>query len=316
MATQPNTAADQAPANDSKTKNVLDDMKARAIFSNTDDAANYIMKCQESFPDFGGYPIVFVGQTEDGDFDPEIYNDSMDVAVVKLTARGEGSGKDYEGSVVKAIVIFPSPKLSAILESESATAWLTGIMQKELNHVAVRGLRKAGEKDQPTIAEAAEAMPTTIEAYITSNREAGSGILETYNELWRVIKSALGQKFKIWNLTNFSKKELRKAMESSAYAAAVYPKLELRENKKTGERESLLEIALNFGVLLAKEQGLDPAFFERALADRAEAPAKLDDEDDEDFDLEAMAIEALAEAPAETPTEEATDEAPAEAPAE
>lgn len=290
MATIPNDST--APAKTQKT--VLDDMKARAIFANADEAANYIAKCQADFADFGSYPIVTVGFTPEGEFDPAIYDDSMDVAVVKLTARGEGSGKDYEGSVVKALIIYPSPKLEAILANDNARAWLTGIMQKEINHVAVRGMRKAGEPDQPTIAEAAEAMPFTIEQYITSNREAGSGILETYNELWRVIKAALASKFKAWAVINFSKKELRKAMESASYAAQIYPALELRENKKTGERESLLEIALNFGTLLAKEQGLDPAFFERALADRAEATVSLDDSDEEDFDLEAMALEALA----------------------
>lgn len=296
------TAAAAAAAN---AKTVLDDMPSRRIFDNTDDAANYIAKCQTDFADFGEHPVITVGFTEDGDFDPATYDESMNVAVVKLTVRGEGSGKDYQGSVVKAIIIYPSPKIEAILNNDAALAWLTGIMEKELNHVAVRGIRKAGEGDNSTIAEAAEAMPKSIADYITSGREAGSGVLETYNELWRVIKTALASKYKVWSIVNFSKKELRKAMESSPYASQVYPGLELRENKKTGERQSLIEIAINLGKLLAKEQGLDPAFFETAQANRAERTLTIDDDEDEEIDLESWAAEVTAD---QATDEAATDE--------
>jgi hypothetical protein len=279
-----------------ETKTVIDDMASRRLFDSVDDAVAYIQKCQADFADFGSYPVATVGFTEDGDFDPEVYNDSMRPCVAVLTQRGAAG----ERSTVKAIVIYPSPKLEAILSSQAGTDWLTGILEKELNHVAVRNLRKAESEDE--IADAIESMPTTVENYITSNRETSGGILETYNALWQIIKKALAKKFKAFALANLSKKELRKAIESASYAATVYPQLEERQNKKTGEKESFFVIAGQFGALLAKEQGLDPAFFEKALANRDEKAIDVAD-DDEDFDLEAMAAEMTKEADSDSTAE-------------
>lgn len=272
-----------------KPKTALDDMASRRLFDSTDDATTYLQKCAEDFTDFEGYPVAFVGATEDGDFDPDVYTDDMRVAVAKLTERGEGA----KSSTIKAIVIYPSPRLAAILGVEAdalptgpALDWLTAIAEKELNHVAVRGLRKAESEDE--IADAIKAMPTTVAEYITSNRETSGGILETFNALWQVIKKALGTKFKTFAVANLSKKELRKAIESASYAAAVYPKLEARQ-RKDGSSESYFEIAANFGIMLAKKEGLDPAFFEKALANRNERTIEVADDEDEDFDFDAMA---------------------------
>lgn len=279
-------AADKAP----KVQTVIDDMANRRLFDTTEDAAAYIGKCQVDLADFNSYPVAAVGLTEDGDFDPEIYTEQMRIAVSVLTQRGEGAGS----STVKAIVIYPSPRVDAILATAGGTDWLTGIIEKELNHVAVRQLRKAENADE--IADAIQTMPTTIEAYTTSGRESTGGILQTYNDLWQLIKKAIGAKSTPFRLANLSKKELRKAMESSAYALAIYPKLEDRENKR-GERESLFEVAANYGLVLAKAKGLDATIFERMISQRDEKiiSADMDDEDEGDFDLEAMAAELMAD---------------------
>lgn len=275
-------AANESSAKTLKVKTVIDDLDSRRLFDSTDDAANYIAKAQEEISDFGNYPVAAVGFTDEGDFDPEVYTNDFRVAVSVLTRRGEGAGK----SEVVAIVIYPSPKLEAILALDAGTKWLTAILEKELNHVAVRNLRKA--ESESDIADAIESIPTTVLDFIISNRETSGGILEVYNTLWQLIKKALGTKFKAFALANLSKKELRKAIESASYASAIYPKLEDRQNKKTGEKESFFEIAANFGILLAKEQALDPAFFEKALANRNETNIAVTD-DDEDFNLEELA---------------------------
>ena len=163
--------------------------------------------------------------------------------------------------------------------------WLIGIMEKELNHVAVRQLRKAENAQE--IAEAVESMPTTIADYVTSGRESTSGILESFNQLWQIIKKGMGAKSKPFALANLSKKELRKAMESASYAATVYPQLETRVNKK-GEPESLFVLAATFGQLLAKQESLDSTIFDRMISQRNEKEISVSD-DEEDFDLEAMA---------------------------
>lgn len=305
MADETSAATETNDSKEPKVLTVIDDMDNRRLFDSPEDAANYIAKCQQDFPDFNSYPVAAVGLTEEGDFDPEVYTDSMRIAIAVLSQRGEGAGS----STVKAIVIYPSPKLSAVLESATGTDWLIGIMEKELNHVAVRQLRKAENADE--IADAIQTMPTTLEAYTTSGRESTGGILQTYNDLWPLIKKAIGQKSTPFRLANLSKKELRKAMESSAYALAVYPKLEDRENKK-GEKESLFVIAASYGQVLAKAKGLDPAIFDRMLSQRDEKVIDVaDDEDAEEFDFEAMAAE-MSKADATTPAaddgEEAADE--------
>src|SRR3546814_8893938 len=81
-----------------------------------------------------------------------------------------------------------------------------------------------------------------------------------------------------WTIANFSKKELRRAVESASYAAGTYPRIE-----KKGGDSSLLVFALNLGkVLVAKhkdEEGnpapLDPAFFDNALARSEEHTSEL-----------------------------------------
>jgi hypothetical protein len=80
---------------------------------------------------------------------------------------------------------------------------------------------------------------------------------------------------------------LRKAMESASYAATVYPQLETRQNKK-GEPESLFVLAATFGQLLAKQESLDSTIFDRMLSQRDEKEIDVA-EDEEEFDLEAMA---------------------------
>lgn len=308
MADETTAAAESTEAKAPKVLTVIDDMDSRRLFDSPEDAANYIGKCQADYPDFNGYPVAAVGLTEDGDFDPEVYTDEMQIAIAVLTQRGEGAGT----STVKAIVIYPSPKVSALLESTAGSDWIAALVAKEANHVAVRQLRKAEGADE--IADAIQTMPTTIEAYTTSGRESTGGILQSYNDLWQPVKKAIGTKSTPFRLANLSKKELRKAMESSAYALSVYPKLEDRENKK-GEKESLFAVAANYGVLLAKAKGLDPTIFERMIAQRDEKVIDVtDDEDEGDFDLEAMAAE-LAAAPAEA-TEDSTEADAPEAPAE
>lgn len=286
-----------------KTQTVLDDMPQRQIFENTDDATTYINKCQEDYADFGGYPVAAVGLTDEGAFDPAVYTEDMRVAVSVVTQRGKTLANPTPDTIVHCIAIYPMPKLAAILglapdveiSNKTGLAWLESTMETQFNHEAVRNLRKATNAEE--IAEAVDSMPASVEDYTTSGRESTSGILETYNQTWQLIKKMLGQASKAFALRNFSKKELRKAMESASYASAVYQNLEDRVNA-AGEAESWFKVAATLGVMLAKEQGLDPTIFDRMLEQRAERDIAAP-EDEEEFDLEAaMAKMAAASAPA------------------
>lgn len=294
-----------AAAEIAKAKTVLENMDSRKVFDSTEEAAGYLAKCQEDFADFNSYPAVFVGATDEGDFDPEVYTDSMQIAIAKLTEKGSTKKGEEKPSTVKAIVIYPSPNPTAVITDPAAQDWLAGLIAKEANLIAMRPLRKAGTHDE--LAEAQESMPRSLAEYMTSGRETSSGIVETYNNLWQLIKKAMGEKFKAFGLANLSKKELRKAMESASYAAAIYPKLETRQNK-AGEPDSYFEKAIKLGQALAKSESMDSTIFDRMLATRHEKEIEIaDDEDGDDFDFEAVAAKLTAEKPAES-----TDTAPAE----
>ena len=300
MATQPNTSTESAADKKAKEKNVIDDMDSRRIFANPTEAIAYIEKCQTDFPDFGNgdYPIAAPGVSQDDEgnlvFDPDVYTDDTRVMISVLTQRGDGPGT----STVKAIVIAPIPTFEAILANPEGNAWAQAILEKELNHVAVRQLRKA-----ENVGDVVDSMPKTLEDYITSNRESG-GMLQAFEELWRPIKNNMAKLSRAWKLANLSKKELRRGLESKAYASFSYPTL---EETKQG---SLFEFALQGMITTAKNQGLDPSIFERWLAGRNEKTIEAATEDeDETFSLDDLAA-AMA-----TPTEGEASATDAEQPA-
>lgn len=280
-------------------KNVRDDMDSRRILPNAEEATAYLAKCMADFADFNSYPVAAPGLSVNAEtnalvFDPEVYSDGTAIMVSVLTQRAEEEGAR---SSVKAIVIAPVPTFSAILANPEGAAWMQRIVEKELNHVAVRQLRKAED-----IAEAVDSMPKTLTDYISSDRGTG-GILQAYEELWRPIKNNMGKLSRSWKLMNLSKKELRRALESSAYASEYYPTL---EESKQG---SLFVFALNGLIDHAKKNGFDPTIFERWLSGRNEKviDAKAED-DEEEFSLDDLTSAMAAPAPALTRNEGESDE--------
>lgn len=258
--------------NESKPKTVADDMDQRRIFTTHEDAFAYLGKMQEEISDFEGVPSKFIGLTADEDgnpiFDPEIYTDSTRVMVAVLNAREEGADGKKQNRV-KALVICPVPTLDAILADEAATKWLTEkVLDKELNHIAVRNLRDADDIDS------VDNMPITLADYISSARAAG-GQFEVFNELYRTIGSVLAKKFKIWAKYAPKKADLRNAMASRAFAMEWFSPLEDRE------KGSLFVLACQLGQALAKEKGFDPAIFDKWLAERDNAELKSSDDDDD-----------------------------------
>jgi hypothetical protein len=242
-------------------------------------------RCRE---DWETTPLASPGVDAEGNFDPAIYSESMNVMVATLKNKGK----------VKAIVFVPTPKTDVLLNSEAGKAWVDKILLKELNHIAVRHLRDA--EDVSTVIDQ---MPTTIDGYIASERGTG-GIMETYNELYKAIDAALGAKVPAWSKARFTKGELKKALESRGYALEFYSTVE--DYKGT----SLFEKALETGIIAAKRKGLDPTIFERWKNTRNAKTYEPGEEDDEDLDLDALADALLAddsadEAPAATDTESA-----------
>lgn len=293
--------------------NVGDDMRARRTFYPQRDesgaivstalaqAQDYLAACMERFADFNDYPFAApgVGVTEEGEatFDSDVYADSVGVMVGTLKKAKEG---------VKAIFMAPIPDFPGQLSGsdDSFTKWAVGILEKEANHVAVRPLRDA--EDVSTVVDQ---MPTNPDAYTTSGRGAGAGIMVAFNELYKAINATLSAKVPAWAKARLIKTELRKAMESSAYALEYYSSLEDR-----GDNDSLFVIALNIGANAAKKKGLDPTIFERWLATRDQKAFTVgEDEDDDDaLDLESLTDSLLADTSDESDDEADADDADAD----
>lgn len=288
-------AASGAVAAKPVVKTVIEDMDSRRIFTNVAETEAYLNMCAETFSDFADIPFAAPGVSAEGEFDSKVYTPDMAimVAVLRKVAKGSIPGG------VKAIVVTPVPTLTGLLANDSGKDWVAKIIQKELNHVAVRALREA--EDVSTVVDQ---MPTTQEAYISSAREGG-GIVETFNELFKPIKATLAAKVPVWAKANLPKNELKRAMESKAYADEYYPSLEAaRPNAPDG----LFVVALGLGITVSKLKGLDPTIFQRWLDTRNAKAFTPAETEDEDFDMAGLTDSLLAE---DKPAAAATTEAPA-----
>jgi hypothetical protein len=289
MATENNTLSDSGKAAD-KAKTVAEDMDNRRVFDSPAAAAEYLGQCAERFSDFGQMTLAAPGIDAEGNFDPEIYTDSMDVMVTLLRNK----------SKIKAVVVAPIPKVSVLLDSDAGKAWIAKILHKEMNHVAVRALREADD-----VSTVIDQMPTTIDGYLEPGR-GDSGIMEAFNELYKQIITALGSKIPAFAKARLIKSEFKKALESKAYAATFYPVLE------DFKGQSLFVAALNLGIGAAPRKGLDPAIFQRWLETRDQKPlsagAESDDEDEFTLDIGAMSESMLADDKPADATEDAAPE--------
>lgn len=272
-----NTAATPAKA-ESKQKNTIDGMTGYRTFDSPADAQAYLEKCAADFADFQDQPFAMVGLNDDGEFDPAIYTDDTRVRVAVLRNVPRTINGKREPTTIKAIVVTPVPTLAALMADDVGSAWVQKVIDKELNHVAVRPLR-----DAENLETAIAMVPTTRDQFITSSRDAG-GIMDSFNELYKTINDKMGGGAPIWAKARLIKAELKKAMESAAYALEYYPALEDR-----GEKESLFVLAIKFGQALCKHKGLDSAIFDKWLATRDQQTLKAtEDDDSEDLSLDDL----------------------------
>lgn len=215
------------PSAPEKAKTVADDMDARRIFDNVEKATEYLNACASLFSDFADTPLAAPGLTDSGDFDPEVYTDGVQVMVGTLRKAKEG---------VKCIYIAPVPTLAALMADSAGTDWVQRIIHKELSHVAVRALREAED-----ISTVVDQMPTTRDAYISSARDGGGGIMEAFNELYKSVSATMASKVAVWGKFKLTKQELKRAFESKGYAEEFYPALQNRGEGKP----SLFVVACN-----------------------------------------------------------------------
>lgn len=268
------------PAVASEPETVLSHMKSRSTFDSADAALAYLNRMSEECTDFADYPGLTVGLTDDGAFDTEIYGSDMLVTVARLTEKGDKkTGKETK---VVAIVVYPTPKLDAVVGVAEGMAWLATLIEKEANLIAMRALRKDDD-----LAAGVDAMPRTLADYWTPATSGGSSLLATYNELWQAVRDAAGAKINALKAAGLSKKQFRFALESASFASESFPRLETRKNK-AGQEYSAFVYALHIGLTLAEEEGLDPAFFTNALATRDDKVIEIGDTGEDDIELDFL----------------------------
>lgn len=276
-----------------KAKTVIDDMAARFVAPDLEQGIAYLQRVSSDFADFGSYPLVAVGMDTEGNFDPAVYSDSTRMMIAKLR-KSEGKGDDRT-TTIKAIVVGAVPTLDALMESDAGRDWVQRIIDKELNHVLVRPLRDA----ENVLASVSE-MPTTLEAFISSGGAGGSTALEAFNESYRDVIDLLAKQSTPFRKARLTKPELRRAIESKAYALKWYEACEDRNGK-----DSLFVIALKLMIAYAVDKGFDSTLLTRWLETRDQTTIDESADDAEDFDIDALTATLTAEpAPAEEATED------------
>jgi hypothetical protein len=283
-------------------KTVEKNMDNRRVFSDLESAVAYLEHCTTEYSDFDSIPFVCPGMT-DGEFDPAAYPEGYEIIVAKLNRQGTAKQREKgiaSGGVV-AIVMGAVPSVELLTSDTAGLDWLRGIIHKELNHVLVRPLREA-----VNVLSVVSEVPTTLTAFISSGREAGSSLLETFNTLYRRVNDVMSSKAPVWKRARLNKQELRRCLESKAYALETASALEDRGDNG----DSLFVIALGLMLSGAKQKGLDSTLLERWMATRNETVIEVtaDSDEDLDFDIDELAESLFADAPEEAA---ATEETPA-----
>lgn len=276
-------------------KDTIEKMAGRRIFSTIDDAVIALNADAGKYSDFESTTLAAAGCDSEGNFDPAIYADGMEVMVAKLNKAKEGT---------KAIVVGAVPTLETVMADAAAVDWLRGILRKELNHVLVRPLR-----DAENVETVIDQMPTTLAGFITSGRES-NGIMESYNELHKSVAAFMAARVPIWGRARITKGELKRALESRAYALDTWSALEDRGEGK----DSLFVAALQLFIASAKKKGLDPAIFERWMETRNAKAYTAEEQEADDFDIDSLTESLLAEPADQGAATGPVD--PADAPAE
>jgi hypothetical protein len=266
-------------------------MESRRIFDSTDAAIEYLTGLGAKYHDFGRVPFVGTGIGEDGNFDPAVYVNGMRVMVSKLTNKG--SKEKGTETTMKAIVVAPVPSLELLMSTEGGPDFVNRVLATELNHIAVRQLRNADD-----VSTEIGSVPTTVDGYINTGNGEGASLLDAYNALWQNLNKALAAKIPAWARARFTKQELKKALESAAYAREIYSALEDRPAKADGTSGSLFVAALVMLTSAAKRDALDSTLFERWATNRDAAMFDPASETEIDFDMDELAASLLAPASA------------------
>lgn len=197
-----------------------DDFPSRVVFKAGENALasayEHIQKVRatEGFEALN-LPMIVHGTDEEGNIDSSLY-DGQDIYVIMLRNKGAG---------YRALVCQPAPTLTALIESEEARSWVEDLLETQVAHKMVRTLRaKSGDTASAiTQADIAE-IPHTIADYVATQRRGGA--VAFWNKHAKSIIDAVGARVNAFKAARISKDLLRQALQSKAFAEAIYPPFE------------------------------------------------------------------------------------------
>ena len=275
------------PAEKAKPKMIVGDLTPQvpAFFDTIEDASNFIAQCAGTYADWEAQAskLIVAGlDPESGEIDAATYPAGTRVMFHVLTNRGQpvmenGKKVGTTPATVKAMIVWPVPTYESMLADEQGIKWAQQKLDTQIAHVTVAKMRdaeniEAAARQMPGVVDV-DGTPTYDMASFFAQRESGA-LTATYDALYKELLTGFNQRSKLWAKFRLNKSELRKALESKAYALSIYGPLEDR-----GDKPSMFVMALNAMIAAAKSNGLDPATLNTWLETRDSATA-TDDTDE------------------------------------
>lgn len=280
MTTQTQAAAPQsAPAAEAAPKALADLPTAPQIFNSFSDANAWLAGRIAEGYDFSAVPIVSQGLDSEGGLDPEAFPARVSVHI--LRNRAVRIGDTLQPAAVKCVAIYHLPTIETAIATPDAREWISTVLNTAMTRKAVAKLR-----DADNLLDVADSLPTDDADYWAEAGRGGSG-LETFDAVYGEIR-ALVMKFPVAAKSKISKADFKRALESRAFALALYPACE--ELKIGTETRSLFLAAAVKGRALAVEKGLSPAIFDRWIEtrDQVEIEPATDEAEAEPVDFDAI----------------------------
>lgn len=195
---------------------------SRKIYATADSALAAILKAAEATDSFHGLPLVMAGvNAETGEVDSAKY-EGMAAMVATVGARVDNGTKKLNG--IKGIVLLPIPTLESYLNTEAGSEWLKKIAEKESAHVSFRPFRDAASAEE--FLSGLDRVPDSVEAFATESARAGGVDTETFDTVWKALRTQLGKEKPALAKLLPQKPEIIKAIRSQAHAVEAYPELE------------------------------------------------------------------------------------------
>lgn len=204
-------------------------MRAYQNFATLDEAVAAINKVATETDDFLGLPVKFRGiDVQDGKYVASPDAAGLYAGSYATFGYVAGSARGKEGKSIKMVLLFPTPTLDSVMDSEEAIDWLGKVANKELRHVLFRNFRDADSWDE--IEQGFATAPTDLAGYLASHSRGAAEEIDTdtFDAIWPDYRKHLAKDRAALAKVLPAKQEVIKAIRSKSYADARYGDLEAK----------------------------------------------------------------------------------------